>query len=409
MANIRGFLVALSGMILSIPLVHAGEFELKPAITLSEEYTDNVLNEPNNRIDDGISRVGPEIFMSYKSPAFTGDLHYLFDYRYYAKSDIDSEVVNSVQAKGLLVPLQNLLFLELSEDYSRVSLNVTRDVTKESLYVDQSDRNFAVVSPFLTLRPGQRSTIKTGYRYVDTRYFDDDGIDKVDHVGFLDLSHGLTEKFSLTAGYSFTHDDSDIDQYDQHQPYGGFRYEYGEKSFLFGQLGYTWTDYESQNDFNKMFWYAGVSHTFDSAVAAVTTGVKYDEDPLSDIIQNSYVIATLENGFKRGGAGLSVYFNEYVLTETDTLQTRKYGATVHGRHEFSARLAGKLAVTLEEYEEKILNGDTRRIYVDSGVGYLLTDKLLLSLLYLYTEYNSKEIAADNKHINRGIIELKYTF
>lgn len=408
MVNIRSFLVALSCLILSIPFAHGGEFELKPAITVSEEYTDNVLNEPNNRIDDAISRVVPEIFTNYKSPAFTGELHYLFDYRYYAKSGRDNEIVNYLYAKGLLVPLQNLLFLELSEEYSRVSLKVTRDVTKESLYVDQTDRNLAIVSPYLLLRPGQRSTIKTGYRYVDTRYFDD-GIDKVDHVGFLDLSHGLTEKFSLTAGYSFTHNDSDIDQYDQHQPYGGFRYEYGEKSFVFGQLGYTWTDHETRPDFNKMFWYAGVSHTVDSAVASVTTGVKYDEDPERDIIQNSYVIATLENSFKRGGGGLSVYFNEYVLTETDTLQTRKYGATVHGRHEFSARLAGRLAVTLEEYEEKTVDGDTRRLFVDSGVSYLLTDRLLLSLLYLYTEYNSKDIAADNKHVNRGIVELKYNF
>lgn len=411
MLSIRDCFKALPILLLLAPAAHGGEFTLSPSIAVSEEYTDNVLDSSTDRVDDMITRVIPGVAMTYRSPAFTGDLSYLFDYRYYSQIDYDDTTAHFLRVNGKLTPVQNLFFIDLFEEYARVSLDITRDVTKESLFINQSDRNLATISPYFILRPGQRSTVKVGYRYVDTRYWDSDGIDKIDHVALLDMSHGLTEKFSLTSGYTFTHDESDIGDYDQHQAYGGFRYEYGERSYLFGQAGYTWTAYDTGRDFNKLFWDAGLSHVFDTVTASLSTGVKYEEDPLRTVMQNSFVVGTLEKPLKRGAVGLTGYFYEYVQTETDETDTRKYGGTIYGRHDLTAKLNGRLAVTLENYEQPltVLQGDTRRLFVDAGFSYLLAEKLTVSLAYIFTEYDSKEIPEDNKHINRAIIEIKKTF
>jgi len=415
MATIREQLVVLAGIILTASVSMAGEFEIHPSIAVSEEYTDNVFDSGTNRVDEFITRLMPAVTMGYKSSAVTADLTYMYDYRYFANNSHSSDTAHVLDFRGLLTPVENLFYIDLSDVYQQVSLDVTRpDVTKESLYADQAEQNVAIVSPYFRLNLGERGTLKTGYRYVDTRYFDDNGVDKIDHVGFLDASYRTSERFWLTTGYIFTHEEADpnnanSDNYDQHLAYGGFRYEYGANSFIFGQGGYAWTEFDSGHEFDSRFWSGGASHTFDTVTASMTTGVKYEEDPRRNIIQNNFVRVSLDNSLQRGAVGVFASYNEYVLTETDTVQTRKTSGGVHGRHEFTPDLNGRLAVSLENYEQPILDGDTRRLLVEAGINYQLGNQFALALSYIYSSYDSDDFAADNKYVNRGIIELKKTF
>jgi len=411
MATIRDQLIVLAGIIFMASVSMAGEFEMHPAIAVSEEYTDNVFNSSNDRVDDFITRLMPSVAMGYKSQVLNADLNYMYDYRYYANGTHENNSAHVLAFNGYLIPVENLFYIDMTDVYERVSLSVTRDVTKESLYADQADRNLAIVSPYFKFKLGEgdRGTLKTGYRYVDTRYFDDHGVDKIDHVGFLDASYRTTERFWLTTGYVFTHETSDFDDYDQHLAQGGFRYEYGTNSFVFGQGGYAWTEFDDGHKFNSRFWSGGASHTFDTVTASMSTGVRYDEDPQRNIIQDNFVKVALENSLQRGAVGIFASYDEYVLLETDTVQTRKYGVGVHGRHEFTPDLNGRLAVTLEKYEEPILDGDTRRLLIESGINYQLGNQFTLALSHIYSEYDSDDFAEDNKYVNRGIIELRKTF
>ena len=155
--------------ILSVTTVAQGaEFEVHPSLAVSEEFTDNVFETPTNRISDYITRVLPGIALSYRAPALTGDLNYVFDYRHYARNTRGDETTHELSAKGHLTAVENFMFLDVSDEYQRVSLDVTRDVTKESLFLNQSDRNVATVSPYLTFNPTERILVKTGYRFIDT-------------------------------------------------------------------------------------------------------------------------------------------------------------------------------------------------------------------------------------------------
>jgi len=410
MATIREQLIVVAGIILMASVSMAGDFEIHPSVAVSEEYTDNVFNSSTDRVDDFITRLMPGVVMGYKSQRLNADLNYMYDYRYFADDSHENDTAHLLDFRGVLMPVENLFYIDLSDTYQRVSLDVTnKDVTKESLYADQVEQNVATVSPYFRLNLGERGTVKTGYRYVDTRYFDENGFDKTDHVAFLDASYRTSERFWLTTGYTFTHEDSDFDDYDQHLAYGGFRYEYGANSFIFGQGGYAWTEFDSGHNFDSRFWSGGASHTFDTVTASMSTGVKYEEDPQRNIIQDNFVRVALDNSLQRGAVGIFAAYDEYVLTETDTVQTRKYSAGVHGRHEFTPDLNGRLAVSLERYEQPILDGDTRRILVDTGISYQLGRQFTLALSYIYSEYDSDDFAEDNKYVNRGMIELKKTF
>jgi hypothetical protein len=390
-------------------VAHAGEFQFHPSITVSEEYTDNVFLTKEGRESDFITRGMPGVALAYNAPALTADVNYHYDYRYYAKRSPSTDQTHDLNANGKLTAVENLLFLELNDRYARVSLNVSKDVTHESLFVDQTDQNVATVSPYITLQPWKQTKVKTGYRFIDYRYFDSSGVDKTKHIGFLEAAYELTSKWSITCGYSYTREESAVSDYDQHQPYAGFRYEYSDKSFLFGQAGYTWIKYSDGHHLNNIYWNVGFSHAFDTLTATFSTGVRYDEDPLLTVTQETFVTGGLEKSLKRGTIGLTLYYSEFDLAETNTLQTRKYGGTLKGGYEFTSRFTGSLGFTAEKYEEQIPKTYTRRFVVEPGLNYLLAEKLTVSLNHVFVDSYSPVIATDNYQVNRIILGVSKVF
>ena len=408
MVNALRIIVLLS-FIAVASSVYGAEFTAVPSVAVSEEYTDNVFDSSTNRMSDFITHALPGLVMSYKAPAFNGDISYLFDYRNYARKSRGDEIAHALSAKGQLIAVKDLLFLDVTDDFHRVSLDITRDVTRESLFFSQSDRNVVSAAPYLMLRPTDRMQVKVGYRFIDTRYFDSPAIDKTDHIGSLDASYELMKHFSLTASYSYTRELSAIDNFNQHYALGGFRYEYTDTSFVFAQAGNSWTTYESGSSVNSMLWNVGVTHVFDTVTASLTTGVKFNEDPLRNILQETFVTALLEKRLKYGSLSLMPSYSEYVLTKTDILQTKRYGATTRGQYEFNSDLNATLAFTAEKFEQPLLGSYTRRFVLDSGLSYLLAKQLTLTFSYIYADYSSPEIAADNRHVNRVVVEIKKTF
>ena len=388
---------------------YGAEFEVHPSIALSGEYTDNVYETGTNRSSDYITRVLPGIAMSYKARLLTADLSYLFDYRDYARDVREDENTHALSASGHLTAIENLLFLDVRDEYRRVSLDVTRDLANESLFFNQSDQNVATISPYLTLRPMERISVKTGYTFVDTRYIDSPAIDKNDHIAFVNLAYEMTKRLSLTADYTYTRQLADIDDLRQHYSLAGFRYEYSNKSFLFAQGGKAWTYFDSGPRLDSVIWNAGFSHVVDTISATVTTGVRYNEDPLRNVTKESYISGKLEKQFVRGAVSFSPIYSRYVLTNTDTLLLEKYGAAVRGRYDLSADLNCFLGLGGEVYDLPDPLGYTRRIQTDTGLSYLLAKGLTLSLTYIFTGYSSPTIIADNRHVNRAMFEIKKTF
>ena len=92
---------------------------------------------------------------------------------------------NNINANGLVKIIDEKLFLQLSDVYTQVSLDVTRDTTNDSLNGNQTDQNIGTVSPYLVLRPTSNLILKTGYRYINTWYKDPASISKQDHQGFV--------------------------------------------------------------------------------------------------------------------------------------------------------------------------------------------------------------------------------
>lgn len=386
------------------------EFKIRPTLTVSQEYTDNVFESSLNRKTDYITRAQPGLALKYSAPLWDWDLGYAFDYRYYARGSRSDDTTHNINGKGLVKLIDEVLFLELSDVYRRVSLDVTRDTTNESLRNNQSDQNIGIVSPYLVLHPTAQLTLKTGYRYSNTWYKDSTAISKQDHIGFINSSYELTPKFFLTGDYTFTREIPERgSNFYRHEAYLGPRYEYADKSFIFAQGGIIASDYDTGSHAFNASWNAGITHTFDTMVANFSTGTKYSDDPLGATTLESFYRASLTKNLQRGSVTLQGSYTEFSDADTDKMKNKRYSGGFSSSYEIVQNLRGTLGLTYENYRDQLLNGTTEKYFVDCGLKYDFGKDLIVGLNYKYIDYSSEEIATDNYRVNRAILEVSKVF
>lgn len=402
-------LACLAGIVAT---AEAADFVIRPSIAVSEEFNDNIFNTPNGRRSDFISRAMPGVTMKYQAPFWDWDSSYNLDYRHYARRTRGDEITHNLQAKGLVKMIDEFMFLDMNDTYTRVSLDVARDVTNESLFVNQSDRNTLKVSPFFLWRLGQQATLKTGYRYVNVWYREPSAVDKADSSAFADLGYEITQRLNLTAGYTFTIEDAAVNDFTKHDASAGMRYEYAERSFVHAQAGNTWIDFARGGDLSNLFWNAGVDHSFNDVTIRLNTGVTYTEDPLRNLTKETSHSGRVEKRLERGNLNVFASFSEFKPAETGLQRTRRLGIGGGGRYEFTERVTGNFAVTGERFSRTSPDSFPYKIYGSLGLSYLLAKDFTVGVSYThvtnfkYFDFDSPDLGSQ---VNRAMVELRKVF
>jgi len=387
----------------------AAESSFTPSITVSEEYTDNVFAS-TDRQSDFITRLLPGIAAAYKAPLWDWNLGYTFDYRYYARNSRSADTSNTINANGLVRIIDEKLFLQLSDFYKQVSLDVTRDTTNDSINGNQTDQNIGTVSPYLVLRPISNLLLKTGYRYINTWYKDPTAVSKQDHQGFIDVSYDVSPKIIFTTNYTFTNEIPETgNSFYRHEVLAGPRYEYADKSFIFAQGGVTATDYSNGNHTLDPAWKAGITHSVDTFVAVAAAGTSYTDDPTGNSTFSTNYTLSLTKNTSQGYVTLRGSYIKYADAETEQTTTKTYSAGINSSLEVLPDIKVNLGFTYENYHDVEIASYTDKYFVDSGISWLLGKNLNLGLYYKFIDYSSAETAADNYQINRVILEVRKTF
>lgn len=387
----------------------AADTELKPFIAVSEEFNDNIFETQANRRDEFITRVQPGATFLYRAPLWNWDVAYSFNYRKYARGSKGDEYNHDLGLKGNISLIDNFFYLDVNDTYHRISLDITRDVTVESPFVNQTDQNIATVSPYLLWRPGEKTTLKTGYRYSDTRYWGQ-GIEKWEHGAFADLNHELTAKFSISANYFFGRTETPFSRFDRHDISGGFRYSYADKSFVYGSVGNSWQSFSYGTNVSNLFWAAGLTHDLGIAVATLETKVQFSEDPLTNSTKKTVYTGKLDKELKRGAIGLSSSYSEYVTTQTGLQNQRKLSFGATGRYELMQSLTANAAATFERFSIRTPTEYPYRLTGTCGLNYAFNYGVSLGLTYTYVTYlYGLDTTDGSKEINRAVVEVKKVF
>ncbi len=392
----------------------AARYTLEPFISVSEEYNDNVDETEDDREDDFITRIAPGATLTYEAPRTQWDLTYALAYFHYLKDTKGDEFQHNLDVDGEVELVKNFAFLDVNNVFQQVYPDVTRgEVTDRDTTEDQEDQNVFTISPYILLTPG-RMDVRTGYRFTDVWYSDDDLEQWQSHTGFVDAAYPLSPVFNLTAAYDYTWLESEEEDegYTQHRASGGFNYEYGPNSSIFANAGPIYTDYEDGDETTEFGWDAGITHTIRAVTASLQTGVDYTADPEeSTPVRTTSVIGTLDRVYTRGTTGISLFYRDFDQDEVDDDDTEEeeqsFGGTLQISHELLPKLSGTAAFTYNRREYDVSYTD----YYQPSVGlfYELLEDFTASLQYIYTNSWSPERQGDVYYVNRVILGVTKVF
>lgn len=386
------------------------ELRITPTISVSEEYNDNLFETETNRKSDYITRTLPGLSFLYTAPFWKWDLAYNFDYRHYARGLRNDENTHNLRANGSLNLIENLLFLDVSDVYSRVSLDVARNAANEGLFVNQTDQNLLTVSPYFQFRPTDTISLKTGYVYTNNWYSDPRSPARSRHSGLIELSYTMNPKVLVTTTYRMDREDSSIGRFYRHELYAGPRYEYAERSFISAMGGLSRTDYDRGLEVMNPYWSVGVTHSFDTVTANLSSSIRYTDDPLGGAVRESnYISLSLQKTIHGGSLGIISSYSELYDINRQTTTTERLTAGVNGNYEIYPHLNARVGFTFENYRYVSRHGTTRRYYADTGLTYSFGNDLSLGISYRHAAYDSPQIAEDNMRVNRIILEISKSF
>ncbi|HEY6012123.1 MAG TPA: TIGR03016 family PEP-CTERM system-associated outer membrane protein [Nitrospirota bacterium] len=412
----RWLVVILSALYCVAPQnLGASEFRAQTALTVSEEYNDNIYLTPDNMIDDYITTVSPAFHLLYNAPFWDWDVNYRYLYRYYADTIEGADSTHKTDKSHTLSLInrnrivRDFLFLDIRDTYTRVSLDVTRDFTQESNVVNQSDQNVFSVNPHFVLRPTSQMTVTTGYTYQNTWYKDPTAIDSTDNIGAIDLTQELSTRSSLIAGYKYTDDVNDINGYRRNDVYLGQYYDYADNSRLTGRIGNSWFDFEKTIPTSQLFWDVNFTHRYRTMTIIYDTGLRIIPDPRRVVRREDRYVVSIRRDVERTSLMVSGGMRQYRDVETKHLENTSY------------RLDGSVSHSMTTASKIILNGSVERLVderIDDHINRYLTgaryeyafrDNLTFALDYRWTNVYSPDVYAVNYYNNRYTVELRKSF
>lgn len=397
--------------------VLAAELKFRPSLAISEEFTDNIFEDKNNKRTEFITRLQPGFSSHYQTPFWDWNMGYTLEYRRYERNNRSDTIIHNLDARGNIALVENFLFLDLSDTFRQVPVDVVRNntATESSRSVNLTKQNNATISPYAIWRLKGDNTLKTGYRFTDISYSGSTGIDNQEHRVFADLNHAVTSKFSLSAGYAFTRLESRLTQFNRHDLLGSFRYEYADKSFIFAQIGNSWQQFDTGGDANYLLWNAGVTHDFRFAVATVETRVVPTVDPLSVSTKETSYSGRLEKTLERGMIELSTSYTEYEYLRINTGKRHSLRISATGRHKILQSLTASLTATGERFGGNSVSGNIVTDYPYrftgvAGLSFAFKDDLTLGLTYTYiNNLLNLDTTAGGNQINNAFVEVKKLF
>lgn len=382
----------------------------KPYISLSEEFNNNINEVSVGKRKEATSRIQPGIDIKYGASRWDLDAGYSLDYLYYARQQLPDRLLHNARLNSKITIVENFLFIDLRDNYSLTSIDITRNAAEESLTQGQQKTNRAYVSAYIQKNIAPKLSASAGYRYNNTRYFSSDGIERSEHSCFVDLAYELTPKLSLSTNYIYSQNATTENDITRQDASIGFRYEYADKSFLFANGGNSWQLFTPGTSVQNRTWSAGVTQYTPFVTTTLESRTQYADDSQSTSTRQVTYSGRLDKELKRGNVGVSVSYDEYFLTQTGIRDRRR--ALINGifNYEFIDRFTGTLNANADRSSVRSSADYPYRLSVSPGISYRFNYDFTVNGTYTYVTYrHGIQDSKDNREIQRVILELRKSF
>jgi hypothetical protein len=420
-ARIFAVLLPLCVAAVSADESRGSEVSIRPAVSVSEEYNDNVFLTPADRVDDYITRVIPSVKFTYKAPLWDWDVSYAYDYRLYAHRTIINDSTQRLNLTNHTRIVKEFLLLDVQDDYGRKSLSPVRDYTQESISVNQTDTNTFTATPYILLRPSSDMSVKAGYQYSSVWYEDPDAIDREMLGGYGEGAWEISPRTALTSVVRYTRADTDRVDYRRTDLSIGAKYEYAEDSFLSLSVGYTWFSSELWQRADQAFWNFEISRKFLTYTLSFDTALTYVDDPTPPedgperiLRREDRYVVSFRKETERLKLSASAGVWEYRQVVTNYLEDVRYGTTGSLGYWLTPALKLTCNLRIERFDNKTTTGQreyTSRYLNGVRLDHLLSETVTISADYRYTNNYAPDPLryGENYYNNRFLVELTKQF
>ena len=263
-------LVCLSSYGLVMPQTGmAFEWRIRPSLSMSEVFSDNLELSDNAKKSGFVSEVAPGLSMFGQSPWSNFNLNYRLQGLYNAGGSDAIDINHQLQMNSLYQAVRNTLFLRTSSSISQQNINnsyiATDNITGNRDRTTVTNFN---ISPYWTPHFGQYASGLFRLGYQQTGFNNGNFVENAEPANQISDSTSYSADARLLSGskfgkirwnlnYSLQHQNRDSGEDVQFERYhGDLRYLINRKFNVFANFGYENNDYQTLNDsINNGFFY----------------------------------------------------------------------------------------------------------------------------------------------------------
>lgn len=326
---------------------HGANLLVKPTLTISEEFNDNIfVTESKQRQYELITSISPGINLQYSAKRWNWSFDYNPTYRTFLHASSGDQLVHSLSLDGKTTIVRNLLYLDITDSYSRTSIDPNRD----NRFSNQAYMNRFSVTPYFNYSLDGRWMANGGYAYSSISTPGPAVTDIQTNMIFLSMSRQLTDKAGLGVGVNASKVKSGTDErFSRLTYYGGISYSYSVNSSVQAKGGYTLTKSQAGESSTSPYWHVSLAHSWRTYTLNVTSGILYDNQIGSGGTENMFIKASLARSFHRGVVTMPFQFSQVTDIRQHTTSGQWYGTGVDGTYELTARAKAAASIMTDKY------------------------------------------------------------
>jgi hypothetical protein len=382
--------------------------DITPSVTVMEEYNDNLFLTDSAKEFDYTTKVSPNILLEY-SPSSSLDLSldYRLDFRFYSRNsrfnDTDLKDTQNVNLSAQARPM-NRVFIDLSDNYRRVPVDVRRKTAVDNVIRNMTDNNVFMVSPYAILPLSSTLSTTLGYKYINTWFDSKENTDSESHTAFLALTNKFSSALSLALRYDYCkYLPSEqrtvklFEDYDKHSGSIGLTYQIGPSLAVNGQVGKSYLKFETGNNRQNTFWNFNVDYNMkESTSLGAGYSTMFNDSSTSGVYKSQRYDMYFKTGTKVK-LSINPYHSHDEYLSSDDREDRIFGIIANLDFPVTSQMDLLLDGLLER--QKFLPGDEKvcKYSIGTTVNYKLSSKITSGIGYRFNNSNSNIDSEDYKN------------
>ncbi|HEC97225.1 MAG TPA: TIGR03016 family PEP-CTERM system-associated outer membrane protein [Nitrospirae bacterium] len=231
------------------------ELRLTPAISLREEYNDNIFLTAYDEEDDFLTTISPAIALTYAARGVDLSLDYRLDFDFYTYNSDRNEIRQRGRLESTISPYRDIFFIRVSDVFARVPIDVRRQVALDNILTNTTDSNRFIVNPYLEYPLSETFLARLGYTYENLWYEEGEGDDAENNSATLSIIKEISSKMKASLAYTYlSHRPDRTEDYDRQDAGLSIDYKLGPKLSLNAGAGQTWFVYKIGTKLDSTIW-----------------------------------------------------------------------------------------------------------------------------------------------------------